>query len=205
MNSNLHLPVSILCRSRRTRVKLVLVLLVTGTLQAMSAHAQSHGIVGQPAPSLSVQDWINLPEGTSSIDVHDLKGKVVYLYCFQSWCPGCHTSGFPTLKAVYDRFNDDDDVAFLLVQTTFEGEHVNTFARAKEVAKEYDLTIPLGQSGGEGRRSPLMNSYRTRGTPWTILVDRNGIVRFNDFHITPKNATALMMSLKAEHPTPERE
>lgn len=172
--------------------------LLIATLQTMSTHAQSHGIVGQVAPSLGVQEWINLPEGTTTLDVGELEGQVVYLYCFQSWCPGCHSSGFPTLKAVHEHFSRDTNVTFLVVQTTFEGAHVNTFQRARKIADTYDLTMPVGQSGGKDKRSRLMAAYRTRGTPWTIIIDRHGVVRFNDFHIQPEKAIRLITSLKAE-------
>ena len=36
----------------------------------------------------------------------DFRGKVVYLYFFQSWCPGCHRHGFPTLQAMSKHFAD---------------------------------------------------------------------------------------------------
>ena len=165
----------------------------------MTTQAQPYGIVGKPAPSLEVNQWINLPEGKKNIDMDDLKGKVVYLYCFQSWCPGCHSSGFPTLKAVHEKFGKDDDVAFVVVQTTFEGAHVNTFEKAKETAAKYALTMPVGQSGGEGEKSALMMSYRTRGTPWTVIIDREGTVRFNEFHIPVDQAITLVQQLKAEN------
>lgn len=55
----------------------------------------SYGILGQRAPEWDVRQWFNLPDGKDTVDLGDYKGKVVYLYCFQSWCPGCHSSGFP--------------------------------------------------------------------------------------------------------------
>ena len=64
--------------------------------------------------------WLNLPSGKKKIDIQDYQGKVLYLFCFQSWCPGCHSSGFPTLQKVMSRFKDNDDVAFVAIQTVFE-------------------------------------------------------------------------------------
>ena len=49
-------------------------------------------------PSWNIAQWLNLPKGQKNLDVGDCKGRVLYLYCFQSWCPGCHEYGFPTLR-----------------------------------------------------------------------------------------------------------
>ena len=106
------------------------------------ATAQSRGIVGRQAPSWRVDQWFNLPDGQESIDIADYRGRVVYLYGFQSWCPGCHSHGFPTLQDLIKRFDGADDVAFVAVQTTFEGFHTNTADNALKTAEqEYLLTL----------------------------------------------------------------
>lgn len=160
--------------------------------------AAPRGIVGKPAPKWTVEKWINFPEGGSTLDVGSYRGKVIYLYCFQAWCPGCHARGFPTLQRMIKKYGDNEDMAFVAVQTVFEGFGANTFARAKQIAQKYNLTIPVGQSGEDGRRSELMRRYRTGGTPWTIIIDRKGIVRFNDFYIEDKAAGDLIDRLLRE-------
>ena len=67
-----------------------------------------------------------------------------------------HSSGFPTLQKVMSRFKDNDNVAFVAIQTVFEGFASNTFDHAKQVARKYKLTIPVGQSGAPGKRSHVM-------------------------------------------------
>ena len=79
------------------------------------------GIVGQQAPQWDVSQWHQLPKGKTDLDIADYKGKVLYLYFFQSWCPGCHSSGFPNLKKLHDKYKDDSNVEFAVIQTTFEG------------------------------------------------------------------------------------
>lgn len=160
--------------------------------------SQSRGITTRSAPAWEVEEWFNLPEGVDSIDIADFKGKVVYLYAFQSWCPGCHSRGFPTLKTLSEQYADADDVAFVAVQTTFEGFSSNTAQRAKEMGERYELDIPIGHSGSNGRRSKLMQAYRTGGTPWTIVIDKQGIVRFNDFHLTPEQGTRMIERLRKQ-------
>jgi len=158
------------------------------------------GILGKPAPQWSVEQWLNLPPGKKKIEIQDFHGKVLYLFCFQSWCPGCHSSGFPTLQKVITRFKDNDEVAFVAIQTVFEGFSSNTIDHAKQVARKYKLTIPVGQSGAPGKRSQVMARYRTGGTPWVVIIDREGVVRYNAFHIDVDQAATLIRKVLKSPP-----
>lgn len=175
------------------------------TLTASATTANTRGIVGKQAPSWSVDKWLNLPSGKQEIDVQDYKGKALYLFFFQSWCPGCHSSGFPTLQKVMTRFKDNDDVTFVAIQTVFEGYTSNTFEHARQVARKYKLTIPVGQSGENGSRSKVMTHYRSGGTPWVVIIDRDGVVRYNDFHIGVEEADKLIRAALKSLPTQGKE
>lgn len=153
------------------------------------------GVLGEPAPSLGVKTWFNLPDGQTTVDVTDYKGKVVYLYGFQSWCPGCHSQGFPTLTKLIEHYEGNPDVAFVAVQTAFEGYDTNTPEAARETAKRYGLRILVGHSGSRNEPSTVMQRHRTGGTPWTVIIGRDGIVRYNDFHIQPEAAVKLIENL----------
>lgn len=48
---------------------------------------------------------------------------------------------------------------------------------------------------GAKQYSSLMLSYQTRGTPWTIIIDKNGIIRYNNFTIEVKDAIVLVDKL----------
>lgn len=154
------------------------------------------GIVGQRAPNWSISEWMQLPEGVTTLNVNDFRGKVLYLYFFQSWCPGCHSSGFPTLQNLHREFADDDDVAFVVVQTTFEGHEQNGADKLLPTAERYGLRIPFGQSAGASGTPEIMREYRTGGTPWVVLINKQGDVDFNDFHIDPNGAVEAIKHLK---------
>lgn len=89
-------------------------------------------------------------------------------------------------------------MAIVAVQTAFEGFGSNDLDGAKKIVKRYELTIPVGHSGSADERSVFMQRYRTGGTPWTIIIDREGIVRFNDFHIDADSANRLIDRLKTK-------
>ena len=87
-------------------------------------------------------------------------------------------------------------MAFVAVQTVFEGFETNTAKAAKETGDEFGLTIPVGHDDGpDSKRSYLMKRYRSGGTPWVVIIDREGVVRFNNFHNSPKKSIALIDSL----------
>ena len=64
--------------------------------------------------------------------------------------------------------------------------------------EQFELAhLPVGHAVPEkGQRLPaLMSRYRTGGTPWTIIIDREGVVRFNDFRLTSSHAIELIDGL----------
>ena len=124
---------------------------------------------------------------------------IVYLFAFQSACPGCHSHGFPTLRSVRDMMTSDgtaDQVAFVAVQTVFEDVDENTPEAAKASMTRYGLgDITLGHTMGDP--PALMNDYRTGGTPWTVIVGPPPLrkVLFNDFHVDARSAVTAMQTL----------
>lgn len=161
----------------------------------MSTSISAKGIEGKTAPDWPVDKWINLPDGQEELSISDYHGKVVYLFFFQSWCPGCHSYGIPTLQEVQRQFEGRDDLKFVAIQTVFEGFEINKFENAQLFAKKYDLQFPVGHSGENGTQSPLLGSYRSGGTPWTIIIDREGIVCYDGFKIKTKDAVKLVTHL----------
>ena len=153
---------------------------------------EKYGILGQKAPQWSIKKWHNLPNDKTSLEIDDYKNKVLYLYFFQSWCPGCHSKGFPTLKKVQNKFKNNKEVEFVAIQTVFEGFNTNTFENALKVSKKFGLDIPIGQSGEDGNKSQVMKEYRTRGTPWTVIIGKDGKVKFNYFHLEVDKAVKII-------------
>ena len=171
-------------------------------LTASTSHATNRrrGIVGSLAPSWADSKWYNVPSGVRKIDVPEYHGKVVYLFFFQSWCPGCHRHGFPTMRKVRDELDGARDVAFVAIQTVFEGHGANTAERGLDDLESFGLDIPFGHApGSDGEGSPsIMRAYRSGGTPWTVIIDKSGVVRFDGFRIEPERALAFVKRLRAE-------
>ncbi len=158
-----------------------------------------YGIAGQQAPELNVTKWVDaLGNATEAFNLADHKNKFTVLYCFQAWCPGCHSRGLPALKEMSTALKDNPNVTFAAIQTVFEGAHANTYERLLEIQKQYGLEIPFGHNTPvEGQRLPsVMQQYQTGGTPWFIFIDQEGQVVFNDFHLNTKKAIAYLKTIQ---------
>ena len=151
-----------------------------------SAFAQTRGIEGQPAPEIDIDYWIDADGEPGHFSVQESRGKWVFLKCFQDWCPGCHSSGFPTLQAFAKEFNDHPKVAIAAIQTVFEGFTSNTVEDVRKLQLRYELPIVMGHDPGDAEthaRPVTMQGYRTGGTPWLILINPEGNVVYNHFHV----------------------
>ena len=147
------------------------------------------------APEFEVHNWIDENGGKiEPIKLSNFKGKFKIVYCFQSWCPGCHSKGLPDLKKMVSALEGNDNVVFLAVQTVFEGHQENTFDQIIKTQKQYDLKIPFGHdAGGDGKSaSNIMKNYQTGGTPWFLFIDKHDNVVFSDFHLNPEAAIKLL-------------
>jgi thiol-disulfide isomerase/thioredoxin len=174
------------------------------TVQRERSTIRQLGIKGAKAPAWNVDTWFNLEDGKKRLELSELSGKVVYLFGFQSWCTGCHTSGFPAFAAVQDHFADDDRVVFVALQTVFEGFEVNGPDEALASVNKHGLSVPVGHDPGrDGHGSDVMRSYRSGGTPWTVVIDQANVVRFNGFQADPGDLIRTIETL-LNTPRPDR-
>lgn len=150
------------------------------------------------APEFDVKHWIDANGNkTEPIKLSDFKGQFKVVYCFQSWCPGCHSKGLPDLQKMVDALKGNNTIAFMAIQTVFEGHDSNTYEKMVETQKRYELKIPFGHdAGNDGKsRSNIMTNYQTGGTPWFIFIDKHDNVVFSDFHLNPEAAIDFLKTL----------
>jgi methionine-R-sulfoxide reductase len=172
----------------------------------MAETAVTAGITDRPAPDLGVTRWIDASgQPLASYGLAAMAGAYKLIFCFQHNCPGCHTSGFPTLARLVQALRGSRVISFAAVQTAFEEFEHNTYEHMLEDQRRYALPIPFGHDEGQGREgagSVLMQRYRSGGTPWFIIVDAEGTVVYNAFGI---DADKLIAALKRVESAPRPE
>jgi thiol-disulfide isomerase/thioredoxin len=143
------------------------------------------GTLHATAPELRVSKWIDENGADRApLRLSDLGDGYKIIYCFQHWCPGCHSRGFPTLKYLSDNLRDKG-FGFAAIQTVFEGAEVNTEDKLRVNQEQYGLKLPFGNDlPPEGEHYPtFMEDYRSGGTPWFTAIDPDGNVVYADFRL----------------------
>lgn len=98
----------------------------------------------------------------NSVSPESLKGKVVYLNFWGTWCYWCQKE-MPDLEKVYKAYKDKD-VAFLAVSVG------DTEQQVKDYAGQYGLTMPIALDPEQA----VSNAYVVRGYPTSVFLDKNG-------------------------------
>ena len=101
-------------------------------------------------------------------------------------------------KRLEDHYAKANDVVGFHLQTVWEGQHANTPDTHARIAKHFKIKSPIGfDSHVDGARTSIvMQQYATGGTPWTIIVDKKGNVRFNAATPDLAQLTALIDKLR---------
>ena len=152
--------------------------------------------VGRRAPAWDISEWINQDPG----NVDALRGKVVVIDFFQLWCPGCNQfSGLlmSRWQKKFERQTADGQLVFVKIHTVFEGHSYQTVKRLKGYLKEKQIDLPVGvDRHADGQRLPeTMRRYRSRGTPEMAVINREGIIRFQEFgYFEPHAVEAMIQS-----------
>ena len=152
------------------------------------------------AHMLQVSDWLNTDR---PIELHELHGKVVLIEAFQMLCPACVSHALPQAMRVGQLFPPDDLVVIGL-HTVFEHHGAQGTREALEAfLHEYRIDIPVAidKPSADGCLPHTMQAYRMRGTPTTLLFDRDGDLRKQQFGVVQDLALgAEVASLLGEPP-----
>jgi cytochrome c biogenesis protein CcmG/thiol:disulfide interchange protein DsbE len=106
--------------------------------------------------------------GTSQVKLSDLKGKVVVVNFWASWCQPCRTEA-ADLETAWLSYEQSGQVVFLGV------DYVDTEPEARGYMTDFNLSYPNGPDMGT-RISQIFN--RNLGVPETYVIDQKGILRF---------------------------
>jgi cytochrome c biogenesis protein CcmG/thiol:disulfide interchange protein DsbE len=121
-----------------------------------------------PAPDfqLTLFDGYEGNAGQNPVNLSDLKGKVVVLNFWASWCIPCAEEA-EDLQAVYEQYKDKDVVFLGVDWTDIEGD-------ARNYLKRFGITY----ANGPDLQTRIGPRYRISGVPETYVIDRDGNVQF---------------------------
>jgi cytochrome c biogenesis protein CcmG/thiol:disulfide interchange protein DsbE len=101
------------------------------------------------------------------ISLSELRGKVVVINFWASWCKPCEQEA-AALENTWRHYKDRGDVAFLGV------DYVDTETAAKAYLLRLDITYPNGPDLG----TRISQAYRIKGVPETYVIDKTGTLAY---------------------------
>lgn len=107
------------------------------------------------------------PEETRRVTLSELRGKVVLINFWATWCPPCRAE-MPAIEKVYRTFKPLG-LEVLAVNLTDQDSETAVAAFVQELGLTFP--IPLDRNGDVSAR------YTLRGLPSTFFVDRQGVIR----------------------------
>jgi cytochrome c biogenesis protein CcmG/thiol:disulfide interchange protein DsbE len=131
------------------------------------------------APGFNMQffdgyEW----DGRASARLEDMKGKVVVLNFWASWCVECRIEA--ELLEQTSRQYADRGVVFLGIA------YVDVEPRSLEYLEEFNITYP----NAPDLRSAISTNYKVTGVPETFFIGKDG--RIAHIEIGPVNETLLI-------------
>ncbi|MBF0458985.1 MAG: TlpA family protein disulfide reductase [Nitrospirae bacterium] len=120
---------------------------------------------GQQAIEFSLP---NVHDDTKTIALKDLKGKVVLLNIWASWCDGCKAE-MPEFITIQEQYKDKPFIIVAISVDNSKGKAVDFLAGLEQSSKKkVNFTVLYDKD----KTSP--KDYKPRGMPASYLIDKNG-------------------------------
>jgi len=105
--------------------------------------------------------------GQSEVKLSELRGKVVVLNFWASWCKPCEQEA-AELQEAWEFYEPTGRVIFLGV------DYVDTEPEARIYLKKFGITYPNGPDMG----TRISQLFRIQGVPETYFIDKTGVLRY---------------------------
>jgi cytochrome c biogenesis protein CcmG, thiol:disulfide interchange protein DsbE len=105
--------------------------------------------------------------GQSTVKISDLRGKVVFINFWASWCKPCEQEA-PALEQAWEYYQPGGKVVFLGI------DYVDTEIPARTFLKKFSNTYPNGPDMG----TAISQMFRIKGVPETYIIDTNGKLNY---------------------------
>jgi thiol-disulfide isomerase/thioredoxin len=100
------------------------------------------------------------------VTLSSLKGKVVFINFWATWCPPC-VGEMPSINKLYEKYKNNDDVIFIMIDVDANLEKANAFMQKRK----YNMPLYEMASG--------VNDQIFSGVlPTTVVVDKKGRISF---------------------------
>ena len=145
-----------------------------------TASSATHPLIGSPGPAF----LLDSSNGKGKVALAPLKGKVVVIDFWATWCGPCKES-FPKLQELYTKYQSSG-VEVLGISEDDENTGIAEFGTA------HSAKFPLAWD----KDKSIAGQWNPKTMPTTFIVDRNGIVRFAHVGYHPKEELEMEKEIK---------
>ena len=105
-------------------------------------------------------------ESGTLLDLHSLKGKVVFINFWATWCPPC-IAEMPSINQLSKQFKNNKNIVFLMVDVDANQKKSKAFMTKRGF--DLEVFIPSSQ---------IPNSFLGKSIPTTVLLNKKGEIAF---------------------------
>ncbi len=114
----------------------------------------------------------------SSLTLSSLKGKVVVLDFWATWCGPCKES-FPYIQKVYEKYQNNERVKFLAINTwERQKDYTSQVANAQKFVQDNKYTFPVLIDEKKDDQYVVISKYGVEGIPTKFILDKKGNIGF---------------------------